>query len=128
MWLFTPAALGGALLAALGLGDGLGDPPLGTFTSLVPETVASNWKLSITCMSPGGSSRVSTMCTTLLPTVMLGTRTVPFQPLALVKSNALSLPTGRTQTVKFPAPGRAVVTFMPLVRLAVVYALEGMMW
>jgi hypothetical protein len=127
VWLFPPAALGGALLAALGLGDGLGDPPLGTFT-LVPETVASNWKLSITCTSPGGSSRVSTMCSTLLPTVIMDTRTVPFQPLALVKSYSLTLPTGRTLTVKFPAPGRAVVTFMPLVRLAVVYALEGMMW
>lgn len=85
-------------------------------------------KLSITCTSPGGSKRVSTMCNTLRPTMMLGTRTVLFHPLALVKSNALSLPTGRTLTVRFPAPGMAVVTFMPLVRLAVVNAPEGMMW
>lgn len=56
------------------------------------------------------------MCTTLRPTLMLGTRTVAFQPLALVKSTSLPL----TLTVRFNGnllgPGRAVLTLMPFVR------------
>jgi hypothetical protein len=114
------------LLLGLGLEEELGEscfeglegrPAL--WVRLEAALLSSEVKLSITCTSPGGSSRVSTMCTTLRPTLMSGTRTVAFHPLALVKSTSLPL----TLTVRFNgellAPGRAVLTFMPSVRLAV---------
>jgi hypothetical protein len=98
--------LGEEVVAALGLGleAELGESclvgpggRLALWSGLEPAMVSSKVKLSITCTSPGGSSRMSTMCTTLRPTMMFGARTVAFHPLALVKSTSLR----RTLTVRF---------------------------